>query len=274
MHGLQGVHGHAQLVQRGAHLIAQHLARQRVTLQQIEQAHQLHAHAVVDVAHQALALLQRGLVGVFLAQLGMPAEQFGFALAHALVQRDRQRAVLARHAGEAPHQQGAHQQREQRNRVGHERGGAGIGAAQAHHQPLEAGGTQMHRACGEDRQGARGALAPGGLRHGDPQGRGHPHQRRQHQGPEPWQSQHERCRAGQQIDAQQDAKPPRLQQLLAVDQHQEEVAHQHQVGQQRPGAHGTPPGPGQGRLFQHPVKDAQRAGGRAQAHDQVKALAL
>ncbi|KQO26413.1 hypothetical protein ASF11_01520 [Acidovorax sp. Leaf76] len=66
IHRLHGIHGHAQFIQRGIGVLAQFGAAGAALADEAEQAHQLRAHTVVDVAHDALALLQRCVLRVFL----------------------------------------------------------------------------------------------------------------------------------------------------------------------------------------------------------------
>ena len=204
----------------------------------------------------------------------MPTEQFGFALAHALVQRDHQRAVLARHAREALYQHGTHQQRKQHHGVWHERQRAGAVPMQAHHPPVANARTHQRRSGHERSDGLPAALLPGGLRQRQPGQHGGYGQRRQHQGPEDGQPEQIRGRADQDVDGHHGAKPQRVQQLLPVHQHQGEVDHQHQVQGECPGRHHAPQRPGQRGMLDQPVAHAQHASGRSQAEHQIQAVAL
>lgn len=105
---LHGVHRDLQLIHRAAQLARDVVARRRGLLGHAQRAHQLAAQAVVQVAHQALALFG-GAEQLFLGALALKGgAQFGVARAQLLAQvvigRARGGAFLAQPLGNDPGQ--------------------------------------------------------------------------------------------------------------------------------------------------------------------------
>ncbi|OGA61991.1 MAG: hypothetical protein A2710_16570 [Burkholderiales bacterium RIFCSPHIGHO2_01_FULL_64_960] len=81
-----------------------------------EQPHQLRSHAVVDVAHDALALLQGRVLLMLLLQERVADLQLTLALAHLLVQGIAQGLVCTHLAGITIQDEPAHQEHEEHGR--------------------------------------------------------------------------------------------------------------------------------------------------------------
>ncbi|KRD21710.1 hypothetical protein ASE39_04655 [Acidovorax sp. Root267] len=111
-HRLDGIHGHAQFIQRSIRVLAQ-LGVGAAFANEAEQPHQLRTHAVVNVAHDALALQERGMLGVLLLQQGVADLQLLLALANLLVQRIAQALVGTHLPGVAVQDEPSHEQHEQ-----------------------------------------------------------------------------------------------------------------------------------------------------------------
>lgn len=156
--GLHGIDRHAQFVERRVGMLAQLRLVGAALADQAEQPHQLRADAVVNVAHDALALQQRGMLRMLLLQQRVADLQFLLALAHLFVQRVTQPLVSARLARIAIQDEPAHEQHEQHGGQGQVRGPHHAFSGQAHGNEV----TQARAEGNETRHTQRNRLGLAG----------------------------------------------------------------------------------------------------------------
>ncbi|KQO24600.1 hypothetical protein ASF16_23230 [Acidovorax sp. Leaf78] len=265
IHRLHRIHRHAQFIERGIGVLAQFGAAGAALADEAEQAHQLRAHAVVNVAHDALALLQRCVLRVFLLQQVVADLQLALALAHLLVQRVAQALVGARLPAVAAQDEPAHQQHEQHGRQ-RQHGGASLPrTGNAHRDEVVDAGTDRDEAgqAQRDRLGlARHHRVPGRQSVGKERGR---KQQRQAQRPEPGHARSERARDHHDLHHQPCPESLAHARSIAPHHRQREAGEQQQMDGQCKSHEAAPQRPAYGRCLPQPVAiphDAKRCAQR------------
>ena len=259
--GLHRVHRHAQLVQRRTGVLLKLRGIGLSPLEQAEQAHQLGAHAVMDVAHDALALLKRRALRLRLLQGRKACRQLLLAFMHLLVQGDQQALILARLADIALHDEPAHHQDEAHRRQRQERKDPRPIVGHSHHKKIPKT-HHDHQGTGQ-RHCDRLTLAqrPCPVRDHCQSPGGWQSQKRQGRRPQGRPAEHERRHRGTRLQHAEEDKGALHDPAIDTHQGQRKPCHEKHMQRQR-GCLDTPPQrPGQGRLLPQAIgkpDDAQQ----------------
>ncbi len=272
--GLQRIDGHAHFVERELHVLLDHGAVRLGLRHHVEQAHQLRAHAVVDLPHDALALQQHGLFLILLAHGFEGAAQLIFALRHAGREVGVERAVVGHGAAVALDHEAGQDHHEEEHRVRRQREVGAAEEAHAHQQQIVRAGQDGQRA--RRHQHARDAppIHQRAVHHvGQADDAG---QLQDDQAGGPQRRPRKGERGAGQRDRQRECGVDRAHQprRIALEHQQHEARDQPDVAGIADRHHGAPQRPGNRHVGPHAVEVARHARERGQREAAVERIAL